>query len=72
MTSKLLFTALALAALIATPALAKKPVHHAAASAPYASVAAPVQTVEGRPVADPDANVRLEIQRDYATSLGVN
>jgi hypothetical protein len=73
MTSKLLFTALGLAALVATPALAKKPVHQTSASGPYASVVAPAQTIDGRAVGtDPDANVRFEMQRDYATSLGAN
>ena len=74
MTSKIVVTILGLAALVATPALAKKPVHHASASGPYASVGAPAPIVEeGRAVGtDPDANIRFELQRDYQTSLGAN
>ena len=74
MTSKLALTALGLAALAATPALAQKPVHHTYATGPYASVATPAQVVEdGRVVGtDPDQNIRFELQRDWATSQGAN
>jgi hypothetical protein len=76
MTSKILLTALGLAVLAATPALAaKKPVHQTNAPDAYASVATPPPAAieEGRSVGtDPDANVRSELQRDWATSIGAN
>jgi hypothetical protein len=74
MTSKTLLTAFGFVALLATPALAQKPVHHYA-SGPYASVAtpAPAAIEEGRSVGtDPDANIRAELQRDWQTSQGAN
>ena len=70
-----LLTAFGFVALLATPALAQKPVHHHHyASGPYASVApAPTAIWGGRSVGtDPDANVRSELQRDWATSQGAN
>jgi hypothetical protein len=75
MTSKTLLSAFGLVALLATPALAQKPVHHTYASGPYASVAtpAPAAVEEGRSVGtDPDANIRSELQRDWQTSQGAN
>jgi hypothetical protein len=73
MTQKTLLTAFGFVALLATPALAQKPVHHYA-SGPYASVATPAPVVEnGRVVGtDPDQNIRFELQRDWATSQGAN
>ena len=74
MTSKTLLTACGLVALLATPALAQKPVHHYA-SGPYASVAtpAPAAVEEGRSVGtDPDPHIRAELQRDWTTSQGAN
>jgi hypothetical protein len=72
MTSKTLFAVLALAALVATPALAaKKPVHHSYAPGPYASAT----TGEDRmnvAGTDPDPSVRFELERDWQTSLGAN
>jgi hypothetical protein len=75
MTSKSLFIALGLAALVATPALAaKKAVHHNYNYAPdaYASATAPV--VEGTTYVgtDPDPAIRSELQRDWPTSIGAN
>jgi len=74
MTSKTLLSVLGLAAFVATPALAHKPVHHGYASGPYASVAAPAPAVVGGRVVgtDPDANIRFELQRDWQTSQGAN
>jgi len=73
MTSKTLLTAFGLVALLATPALAEKPVHHYA-SGPYASAATPAPVVEGGRVVgtDPDPRIRSELQRDWTTSLGAN
>lgn len=69
MTSKTLFAVLGLAAFVATPALAKKPVHHAV-SGPYASAAAgQAGTTVGT---DPDPSIRFELQRDWVTSEGAN
>jgi hypothetical protein len=74
MTSKTLFTVLGLAALVATPALAQKPVHHSYISGPYASAATSTPVVEdGRVVGtDPDPAIRAELARDWATSQGAN
>ncbi len=74
MTAKIIVTALGLAALVVTPALAKKPVHRTQPTGPYAAVIAPAPIAgEGRSVGtDPDANIRFELQRDYQTSLGAN
>ena len=71
MTSKTLFTVLALAALVATPALAaKKHAHHATASGPYASATAG----QTNPTigTDPDPRIRFELLRDADTSEGLN
>ena len=71
MTTKTLFTAVALAALVAAPALAaKKPVHHATASGPYASATAGADHFGTG--TDPDASIRFELERDWQTSLGAN
>jgi len=64
---KKLITALTLATLVASPALAKT--HHMAAPAAddaYASVAAPnAVVVDGQVVgADPDPNIRFQLERD--------
>ncbi|HLH89107.1 MAG TPA: hypothetical protein VKX28_11655 [Xanthobacteraceae bacterium] len=74
MSKKTLLTAFGFVALLATPALAQKPVHHHDASGPYASVAAPAPIAQdGRYVGtDPDVNVRAELQRDWQTSQGAN
>jgi len=72
MTSKTLFTALALAALVATPALAaKKPVHHhTTAAGPYArATAGEINTAVGT---DPDPRIRFELLRDSDTAEGLN
>jgi hypothetical protein len=68
MKTKLALTLLGLATLVATPAFAQKPTHHAAPG-PYASVAQPAPIVSnGSNVGtDPDANVRFELSRDAST-----
>jgi hypothetical protein len=74
MTKNTLLTAFGFVALLATPALAQKPVHHHYASGPYASVVAPGPIVEdGHYVGtDPDQNIRFELERDWQTSQGAN
>lgn len=57
---KAFLTAAALAALVTSPALAHKPVK--VTTAPNQTVYAPNGTVIGQ---DPDANVRLQIRRDF-------
>ena len=68
MKTKMVLTVLGLATLVATPAFAQKPTHHAA-TGPYASVAQPAPIVSnGSNVGtDPDANVRFELNRDAPT-----
>jgi hypothetical protein len=67
MKTNLMLTALGLATLVATPAFAQKPAHHA--SGPYASAAQPAPVVSnGYSLGtDPDANVRFELERDAPT-----
>jgi hypothetical protein len=65
---KKLLTAVAFAALVATPALAKT--HHMTAPASadsYAFASGPDAVIVNGEVigADPDPNVRLQIERDY-------
>jgi len=69
MKTNMVLTVLGLATLVATPALAQKPTHHAAAPGPYASAAQPAPVVkDGYYVGtDPDANVRFELNRDAPT-----
>ena len=70
MKTNMVLTVLGLATLVATPALAQKPTHHAAAqNGAYASVAQPAPIVShGYNVGtDPDANVRFELNRDAPT-----
>ena len=72
MKTKMVFTLLGLAALVATPALAQKPTHRAYAPAALASGAAPMATSHGYAVGtDPDASIRFELNRDAPTySMG--
>jgi hypothetical protein len=70
MKTNMVLTVLGLATLVATPAFAQKPVHHAATqNGAYASVAQPAPVVSsGYNVGtDPDANVRFELNRDAPT-----
>ncbi len=65
-------TAVALAALVATPALAKTVVHkHPAPQSAQGLYlqAEPSNTTPSRGQ-DPDPNIRSELQRDYGQSLG--
>jgi hypothetical protein len=70
MKTKMVFTLLGLATLVATPALAQKPTH-AHASAAYASAPATVVSHGYAVGTDPDASVRFELNRDGPTySMG--
>ncbi len=72
MNTKTALSALGLAMLIATPALAQKPAHRAPAAA-YASATPLVVAPEGRVIGtDPDPSIRFELGRDYTTYLGGN
>jgi hypothetical protein len=72
MKSKMMLTLLGLAALVATPALAK-PAHRAqVSSGAYASVNEPVVS-DGRVIGtDPDPSIRFELQRDSSTYTSTN
>ena len=76
MNTKMTLTLLGLATLVATPAFAQKPTHHAANAAnngAYASVAHPAPVVsDGYNVGtDPDPSIRFELERDAPTySMG--
>jgi len=69
MKTKMVLTVLGLATLVATPAFAQKPTHHAANA--YASAVQPAPapvTSSGYYVGtDPDANIRFELNRDAPT-----
>jgi hypothetical protein len=73
MNTKMVLTALGLAALVATPAFAQKQTHHAATNGAYASSAQPAQVnSSGYNVGtDPDPSIRFELERDAPTySMG--
>jgi hypothetical protein len=74
MNTKMVLTALGLAALVATPAFAQKPTHRAPAPGPYASAAQPAPVVSNGTYVgtDPDANIRFELSRDSATYSSTN
>jgi hypothetical protein len=76
MTTKMMVTALGIAALIATPALAQNQTHRAHVSNPYAAAApvtAPVISSDGRMVGtDPDPSIRSELSRDATTYTSSN
>jgi hypothetical protein len=72
MKTKMVLTVLGLTALVATPAFAQKPVHHANNGA-YASAAqpAPVNSSGYNVGTDPDPSIRFELERDAPTySMG--
>ena len=72
MKTKMVVTVLGLATLVATPAFAQKPAHHATANA-YASAAQPAPAVSSGYYigTDPDPTVRFELNRDAPTySMG--
>jgi hypothetical protein len=63
---KMLVAAAALAAVITSPAFAQTARHAATESGQMASMHWDAVTAEGRVIGqDPDANVRLELRRDY-------
>ena len=73
MNTKMALTLLGLATLVATPAFAQKPTHHATNNGAYASVAHPAPVVsDGYNVGtDPDPSIRFELERDAPTySMG--
>jgi hypothetical protein len=69
MKTKMVLTVLGLATLVATPAFAQKPTHHAVNTNAYASTAQPAPVVSGGTYVgtDPDVNVRFELERDAPT-----
>jgi hypothetical protein len=72
MKTNMILTVVGLATLVATPAFAQKPTHHAANGA-YASTAQPAPvTSSGYNVGtDPDPSIRFELERDAPTySMG--
>jgi len=72
MNTKIILTALGLAALLATPAFAQKHAHRAYAPGPYASVNG--TAIEGHTVigTDPDPQIRFELERDSSTYTSTN
>ena len=75
MSTKMVLTALGLAALVATPALAQKPTHRGhLQAAPYAAATASgVVSSDGRVIGtDPDPSIRSELVRDAATYTSSN
>jgi hypothetical protein len=75
MKTKMVLTALGIATLIATPALAQKQTHKTRLSAPSAAnaVTTPVISSEGRLIGtDPDASIRSELARDATTYTSSN
>jgi hypothetical protein len=72
-TLKILISAAGLAAMAATPVLAASHVRHAAPAAPVTTGSTTVIAPNGQVLgADPDAQIRLELQRDWggATASG--
>jgi hypothetical protein len=74
MNTKMAFTLLGLATLVATPAFAQKPTHHAANNGAYASTAQPAPVTSGgyNVGTDPDPSIRFELSRDSATYSTTN
>ena len=77
MNTKMVLTAFGLTALVASPAFAQRPVHHAAASHAYARVVTPANATVSAPDTraigtDPDAAIRFELRRDFPTYSGTN
>jgi hypothetical protein len=69
---KTILSAVGVAALIASPALAK-PRTHVQAQQPAVVSSDAVVAPNGRVIgADPDANIRAEMLRDFQTSEGAN
>jgi hypothetical protein len=75
MNTKIILTVLGMAALVASPAFAKKPVHHAHAQDTNASDAAMMRPVvsDDRVIGtDPDPSIRSELARDASTYSSTN
>jgi len=76
MKTKMVLTAVGLAALAATPAFAQKQTHRGHQPIPYASAATGTHAVfssDGRLIgADPDPAIRSELARDATTYTGNN
>jgi hypothetical protein len=73
MNTKMVVTVLGLATLVATPAFAQKPTHHAANGAYASTVQQPASVASnGYNVGtDPDPSIRFELERDAPTySMG--
>jgi hypothetical protein len=69
---KMMLTAVSLAAVVASPAFAK-PRSHVQAQQPAVVSSDAVVAPNGRVIgADPDANIRAEMLRDFQTSEGAN
>lgn len=70
---KVLMSAAGLAVLATSPVLAATHVRHAAPAAAATAGSTIVVAPNGQVIgADPDANIRLEMQRDWGTSVGAN
>ena len=75
MNTKIILTVLGMAALVASPALAKKPLHRAHAqdvSAGDAAMMRPVVSDDRVIGTDPDASIRSELARDASTYSSTN
>jgi hypothetical protein len=76
MNAKMVLTALGLATLVATPALAQKQAHRGQLQAPYASantVTPGVVSSDGHLIGtDPDPSIRSELARDATTYTSSN
>jgi hypothetical protein len=75
MNTKIILTVLGMAALVASPAFAKKPVHRAHAQDASASDAAMMRPVvsDDRVIGtDPDPSIRSELARDASTYSSTN
>jgi hypothetical protein len=74
MNTKIILTVLGMAALVATPAFAKKPVHraHQDTSASDAAMMRPVVSDDRVIGTDPDPSIRSELARDASTYSSTN
>jgi len=72
MKTKMMLTVLGLATLVATPAFAQKPAHHATAGAYASAQSAPVASNGYNVGTDPDPSIRFELSRDSATYSTTN
>jgi hypothetical protein len=75
MNTKIILTVLGMAALVSSPALAKKPLHRASAQQATAGDAAMMRPVvsDDRVIGtDPDPSIRSELARDASTYSSTN